>query len=195
MINKERLEELIKKEAMIYNAEPYNRLTGVPTTRVIKLNKDNYIDCCDNLINKIVIEKVYFEKEYREMAYNEIINIQYLFETKAETDFYEKYKNIIRTETLDLPTFKEVVEKEYATTIIEFIVEVKHTNKDTAIKYRLLKYRHFNNTDKDFIALIGYPLIYGNCAESVDYYKNELTYKNYIEACELCKKLFKEEEV
>lgn len=87
-----------------------------------------------------------------------------LFETRKEAEWHLKH-HATRTEELDLPTFDDLTE-------IDFIAK----NGD--------KYHLFNQD--------GMLVLY-NRNKGSEFFK-EMTKENYIEACDLCLKLFKGEE-
>ena len=105
-----------------------------------------------------------------------------MFETKEDAEFELEFGNIARTETLKLPSWKKIKRKP---TIIKFM------SKD----WKLCK-----------LGLGEIVAVIGNGTKSAkkkyvcvridknDYYF-ERTEKGYIEACQLCKKLFLGEEV
>ena len=90
MINKERLEELIKQGVSVYWR----------VGRKIKPYLWNKYTLCEHAIVKNNLEYIY---DYVD-----------LFETEEEAIFAEKYQNITRTETLSLSTWEEFQKKIYA---------------------------------------------------------------------------------
>ena len=119
-------------------------------------------------------------KEFNLSEYS--ITVDELFETKEEAEWELEFGNIARTETLNLPTWKKIKRKP---TIINFM------SKDC----RLCK-----------LCLGEIVAVIGNRTKSAkkryvcvridkDDHYFERTEKGYIEACELCRKLFLGEEV
>lgn len=93
MIEKERLEELIKQEATIWC--PYYMFDE----EGIQLDNKDYIDG----------EILYVVNEvWKDNFRKQPLKLEYLFETKEEAEFALKYQNITRTETLSLPTWEEI---------------------------------------------------------------------------------------
>ena len=86
MILKERLEELIKQGATIYN------ISSKKYVGQRKLDRFAWID--DDCL-------CFDKTEYPEMAY-----LQNLFETKEEAEWELEFGNITRTETLRLPSWE-----------------------------------------------------------------------------------------
>lgn len=140
MITKERLEELIKKEATIYYIFDdiiFNTKEIIP----IKLNDGASFD------------------------------ITTAFETKEDAEFALRFKRIPRTEFLDLPTWGE----------IEGDCSLEFDN--FALRVNKLENRILILTNRDILGL--YDCIFVKTA----------TPKNYLEACEICRKLWLGEEV
>ena len=99
------------------------------------------------------------------------------FETKEEVEFALRFKRIPRTEYLDLPTWEEFCELDKLIVNYEF---------------------QFCGNDKVIYLLyfIGHKEIsvWNNMECKVEFNK-KATKENYIEACEICRKLFLGEEV
>ena len=147
MIEKERLEELIKQGATIWKKEP-------------------------GCVREIKAEHIpTFWCEYRWDFY-----CKYFFETKEDAEFALKYQNITRTETLSLPTWEEVTINDkynyYGISYFEF-----------GDGYRLFVKLPSEDNDCEFVGID----VNKNCEL---YHWEEATKENYLEACELCKKIF-----
>lgn len=148
MITKEHLEELIKEKATIYYKG------GIKKPQFYKWSG-------------------YWFTDYS--IFHEKLNIWYelkdLFETKEEAEWYLKFGNITRTETLKLPSWEEFKE-------IRF-VEFFYNEYDYMLQYQNIsqKIAVYDRNNKG------------------DYFLMEATKENYIEACKLCKKIFLGEEV
>lgn len=88
------------------------------------------------------------------------------FKTEEEAEFSLKYQNITRTETLSLPTWEEI-QKTHGIVFFrnecEFMLQYQPISKKIAVYER-------NNRG--------------------DYYLEEATKENYLQACEICRKLF-----
>lgn len=101
-------------------------------------------------------------------------NIEYLFENKSEAEFVAKYKNITRTETLDLPTWEEVK---------------SNKRHNLAIFYR-------NHNEIQFYIKNNIYIVSFDFDGNINFIlKDEKTKENYLKACEVCKKLFMGEKV
>lgn len=92
-----------------------------------------------------------------------------LYETKEQAEYALRYQNIERVERLSLPTWEEVNDCDYG---IEF-------GND-----------YYLETHKN-----GNIRVYSNFAIGEDVFYKPLTKENYLEACEICKKLFKGEKI
>ena len=88
MITKERLEELIKQGATIYEVDSF----GV---NAITLKQGDYVEKNGVLHTHVVVG-----------GYNYFYD-ERLFEAKAEAEWHAEFGCIIRTERLDLPTWEE----------------------------------------------------------------------------------------
>lgn len=111
--------------------------------------------------------------------------------TKAEAEFCAKYKNIQRTETLDLPTWEEAK--------IDKLVQngkLKNGCWDLIKSFtdkmnnEMFEFSLSSDNGKKF-----YLSVNNEDSSYKDLFYKPLTYENYLEACELCKKLFEGEEV
>lgn len=91
MISKERLEELIKKGATIYEVKYHN-------INEVKLDKDLIVVVNDRYIHF----RPYYGEKYQFHKY-----LDKLFESKEEAEWHKEFGNITRTETLKLPTWEE----------------------------------------------------------------------------------------
>jgi len=103
MITKERLEELIKKDASIYGID-YGRYL---MAEIVNINtKDlHYCGSNDN-----------FQYVYKENGdcYLYEFSEKELFEAKEDAEFHKEFKRIPRTEYLDLPTYEKfLIDKEF----------------------------------------------------------------------------------
>ena len=153
MITKERLEELIKEEATIYviTHEPF--IAGVSSFIGIKeekLSKESNIGKDNTLY-------------WQDMG---IAELEYLYETKEEAEWYLEFGNITRTERLELPSweeFKEIRFVEFFYNEYDYMLQYQNISKKIALYER-------NNKG--------------------DYYLKEATKENYLEACKMAKKLF-----
>lgn len=89
MIEKERLEELIKQGATIWGVVDYTYHSSKPYKRIEYWDLGNM--------------PTFYIDEFYETNWN-----AEFFETKEDAEFALKYQNITRTETLSLPTWEEV---------------------------------------------------------------------------------------
>lgn len=95
MISRERLEELIKQGATIYEVK-YGNINPVSLKNKIRYVNYKY-------------ETITFEPRPDE-KYLHHKYFKRLFETKEEAEFAKEFKNITQTETLDLPLFDNLPE-------------------------------------------------------------------------------------
>ena len=163
MITKERLEELLEENSTIYTT--YGGY-------VSEINLDFLSD--------------YIEGNYlfeANLVAQEINHIQYtfniLFETKEDAKFASKYQNISRIDYLNLPTYEEFI-KNYQSFGDDLIPDEKcviFTCKDGVYSLYACDNEIWVGKDTD---------------GSVMFHK-ELNRDNYIEACDICVKLFKGE--
>ena len=161
MISKERLEELIEQGATIYSNE-YGE---------IQLIKENDLSLYENGQNNYILYALEPNKKY----HNEIFD-EDLFETKEDAEFSLEFKNITRTETLNLPTWKELNKK--VDTIPNMFWQIAKCSE----------FILFLQTDKTLNN--SQIILRGND----DTYNWGLTKENYLEACKIAKKLFLGEE-
>lgn len=89
MITRERLNELVKQGATIY-VECWGK------TKKLDLNDLEYMEVEDDDI-------------YYELTDNtaRTTDLEHLFETQEEAEWYKEFGNIVRSEVLDLPTWEE----------------------------------------------------------------------------------------
>ena len=95
MITEERLKELIQQRATVY-ANGFGEIELIPENdiEIYENGKDSYI--------------IYIFEPNRK--YKNEIFAEELFETKEDAEFALEFQNIIRTETLNLPTWEEFKE-------------------------------------------------------------------------------------
>lgn len=97
MISEERLEELIKQGATIYDVCWYNVYEE-------KLGSNHFVGIADDEISLMQRYNGY-ERELIDHAKN-------LFETKEEAEWFAEFGDIERTERLELPTWEEFKNKD-----------------------------------------------------------------------------------
>lgn len=157
MIEKQRLEELIKQGAFVY-----------------KIIGKNIVQMCANDIPTFYT--------LNDENWN-IWKTDY-FETKEEAEFALRFKRIPKTEYLDLPTWEEFLKNNFG---VKFYYKSR--------EFHLHKVR-YSADDKNPEWKINLYESYCNDDDTVAWEKEwELTKENYIEACEICRKLFLGEEV
>ena len=103
MISKERLEELIEKEATIwavYDEDRMERIKLVVRMMGVSVEEYNKIHNCEPMLYSQFCGIV-----------RDICPISWLFETEEEAVFYKEFGCIERTERLELPTWEEFEEK------------------------------------------------------------------------------------
>ena len=121
MITKERLEELIKQEAIVYNVDIF----GI---KEIKLDKLDYVEQNGTLL--LAKRSVYLAGYY----YNER-----LFETKEEAEWEFEFGNITRTETLKLPSWEEFKKErfvEFFYNEYDYMLQYQNISKKIALYER-----------------------------------------------------------
>lgn len=109
-----------------------------------------------------------------------LFKLENLIDNKEDFDFLCNYQNITRTETLSLPTFEEFIDK-YRTLGENIILD----EKCIMFNDKLNVYSLY--ADDEYI-WIGKEM-YGEIM-----FKKPLTKENYLQACEICRKLFLGEE-
>lgn len=119
MIRKERLEELVKKGAMIYEAK-YGNINPVDFSK----NKVRWFGKNCITLEPSLVERYGNHKYYKN-----------LFETKEEAEEYAEFGNITRPERLDLPTFDELFDEIFAGS---FGIHTIQRFDNVQIRYKLL---------------------------------------------------------
>lgn len=152
MIEKEKLEELIKQDATIYRCYAD---VGVYELRL----KNVRVDTAHLWVNGRIG-----------------IPLDSLFETKEDAEFALKYQDITRTETLNLPTWEEAQDERF--------YYIKNFESLTGIHFFISIYKFTNDFE-----------IYCSHGSKIGDYHIERHFdlrnkKQYLEACELCRKLF-----
>ena len=155
MITRERLEELIENNGTVY--------------------------CVLDNVYKITLDKRYFCILGNYLQWSTVLNklmprhtphIDDIYETKEDAEFVKEFKNITRTETLNLPTWEE----------LKIIDEIKIYGENG--KQYLVQADEY---DISVYASDGYDFIL--------YKRFERTKDNYIKACTIDRKLFLGENV
>ena len=165
MISKERLEELIKEEKGCYI------LANAYTIGYIHLNKryEPIIETNEDGYNLWVFTS-------NEYDFRDCIHDYSLFETKEEAEWYLEFGNITRTETLKLPTYKQVCDMIYSSKVY------KAYGSLTIKTFDKITFRYMRQIDDNICLFID--------RLNETQYLGSLTKENYIKACKLCKKLF-----
>lgn len=155
MITRERLEELIENNGTVY--------------------------CVGDNVYKITLDKRYFCILGNYLQWSIVLNklmprrtphIDDIYETKEDAEFVKEFKNITRTETLNLPTWEE----------LKIIDEIKIYGENG--KQYLVQADEY---DISVYASDGYDFIL--------YKRLKRTKDNYIKACTIARKLFLGESV
>lgn len=154
MISREQLEDLIKKNMPIYGID-YGRYLE-PDIVEIPVRSLRYCPSNDNY--------QYLSSKDGDCYLYEFSN-EDLYETKEDVEFAKEFKNITRTETLNLPTFEELKKFER----FDFKAKDGH-------RYTIHFISGFNT-----LAITG---IIENK------YYGEAIKENYLEACKIAKNLF-----
>lgn len=160
MIEKSRLEELIKQGATIFMIKQQPFIAGVSNFIGIQketLSKENNIGKDNTLY-------------WKDMG---IAELEYLFETHEQAEWQLEFGNITRTETLSLPTWEDVYSK------------LKNYKESDAYTVRLVD-NDFCSLVYVKYDMVSQIVLYTHY-EAYDW---NATKENYIEACKLCKKLF-----
>ncbi len=160
MITKERLQQLIEQGATIWAVNFYNK-------DIEKLELNSNLDA----VNAGEFMK-YDIKQYYYFHYS----FENLFETKEDAEFALRFKRIQKPpEFLDLPTWEEFITNDkynyYGSSYFSFD------------NYRLIVKLPSEDDDCEFIGID----VDGN---TEIYHWEEATKENYLEACEICRKLW-----
>jgi len=179
MINAEELKELIEKDAIVYG---------------VYREYDDY-GHYDNIIEEQDLSEGYYIDVYEKYGITGILDdlkntYDNLFETKSEAEFDAKYKNIQRTEYLDLPTWEEA----------EIDKIVKISNNKNYCWYLIKSFTDKKNNEMFEFSLSKdddqfYLSVNNEDSSYKDLFEKSLTCENYLKACEICRKLFLGEEV
>lgn len=168
MITKERLEDLIKENKKVYYTQ--NHL----------LTEDAiWIDLtgAEIIPSQECVALSY--KIYNNYGYVNCFPFKWLFETKEDAEFALKYKRIPRTEYLDLPTWEEFIKicenSDYGYNEITIFDDVR------------FGYKSKPNGDDG--------TIYINKGIKTLFMTRMVIKENYLEACEICRKLWLGEEI
>ena len=158
MISKERLQELIKQEATIWVENQYCNAYAV------ELSHYYYVAITDNKESLMFLDYSIQEDDPESVFVDYLEN---LYETKEDAEFAREFKNITRTETLNLPTWEE----------LNIIDEIKIYGENG--KQYLVQADEY---DISIYASDGYDFLL--------YKRFERTKDNYIKACTIARKLF-----
>lgn len=142
MISRERLEELIKQGATIYEVK-YGNINPVSLKNQIRYVNYKY-------------ETIAFEPRPDE-KYLHHKYFKRLFETREEAEFAKKFKNITRTATLNLPTWEDlnIIEEikiygadgnRYLISMDEYDISIYADLEDNGTFYK-----KFDRTKKDYL--------------------------------------------
>lgn len=179
MISKQRLEELIEQGATIYSISKETFIAGVSDLLKIKPLK------LDSKVYGISVDKyneinnckphLYIGNDYT--PFEKVAELENLFESEEDAR-WELEMTATRTETLKLPTYKQVCDMIYSSKLYG-VLTIKTFDKIT-FGYK----RQIDDNVYIFVDRL-----------SETQYLGSLTKENYIEACKLCLRLFKGEEV
>lgn len=180
MIEKSRLEELIKEGATIYTISKEIFIVGVSDLVKVtpyKLNKACYIAETDG--EESLMIRLFDENSNIQPAL--IGYLQNLFETEKQAEWALKYQLIPRTEWLNLPMWEELIDKKKNGRI--YINEFVCGNE-----YDLLVVCSLGVDFEGKIEIRNVSLNHKLLFQA------PLSEENYIKACDLCVKLFKGED-
>lgn len=176
-MTEERLKELIEQGATIYSKY---------RSYLLKNEKEHKLDFWYRRIVEIKDNKlhyVYEDSDYYE-DFDHLIKLEDLFETKEDVEFALRYKRIPRTEYLDLPTWDEFNKDNFG---------VRFYNKSREFCLHRVRY---SANDKNPLWKIDLYESYGDDEDTVAWEKSwDLTKENYLETCEVARKLWLGEEV
>ena len=155
MITRERLEELIENNGTVYCV----------LDKVYKITLDKRYFC-------IIGDYLQWSTVLNKLMPRRTPNIDDIYETKEDAEFVKEFKNITRTETLNLPTWEELK-------IIDEIKIYAENGKQYLVQA--------DEYDISVYASDGYDFIL--------YKRLKRTKENYIKACTIARKLFLGESV
>ena len=167
-ISKERLKELIEQGATV---------CGIKDNGDEYLVFELYFDNVDLRPGYKIVDKEDGNKHliFGENNPIEISNLENLFETEEDAEFALKYKRIPRTEYLDLPTWDELFKQDRCLDC--YTKEFAITKNDIVTGICLFG---VDFTNKVVETSVGADKIF----------VGELTKENYLEACEVARKLW-----
>lgn len=161
MITKERLEELIEKGATVY----FLNLNEIIELKLVPKNEPEIM----------YEDRLYvYGTEPNDWRYK--VPIKWLFETKEDAEFAYKYQNISTTYYLNLPTYKDFVEN-YQTLGDVTIPD----EKCVMFNFKTNIYSLYATDNEIHI---------GRGNDGAALFRKDLNKENYIQACDLCRKLF-----
>lgn len=144
------------------------------------INSDS-VDCKDSKYPSVEVGNNYASILYGGHWHN--IDYENLFETEEDAK-WELEMTATRTETLKLPTWEEFNKDNFG---------IKFYNKSREFCLHRVRY---SSSDKNPLWKIDLYESYGDDEDTVAWEKSwDLTKENYINACKLCLRLFKGEEV
>lgn len=166
MISKERLEELIEKEAKIYI-----------TYRSDVYEKDaKFIKCIDKTKDGDCV----LEWQDNKSPIIEFISLERTFETQPEAYHQANFGDMERVEKLSLLSYRDLL------------------NEEKTSDYYVIRFaKSRTELDEQYLLIISFKSKYIVVEEDIDGYINKelfdkpLTEANYLEACELVRKLWR----
>ena len=170
MITKQRLQELIEQGATIYVPDDLWQTVGK-----IHLEKKCYISEDNKLCND---EITYEDLPCATAMYS--IPLEDLFETEEDAR-WELEMTATRTETLKLPKYEKLPKEFDIPPFIRYNKELEN----------FVLYEMFNSTKNEICVL--FRELDDDASDCL--FRKPLTKENYIEACKLCLRLFRGEEV
>lgn len=168
---------------------------------LVKEGKDFYIaGLFDDEPHKIIVKEIDISKPFvfydddngnaDRVFYNLLsgqlcsLDLERIFETEEDAEFALRYKRIPKTEYLDLPTWEEFNKDNFG---------VRFYNKSREFCLHRVRY---SASDKKPLWKIDLYESYGDDEDTVAWEKSwDSTKENYLEACELCRKLWLGEQV
>lgn len=168
MIEKQRLEELIEQGATVYSLDT------------------KYYGCVKYLELENKLEKVEYDKNgevklfITDNGWWHWFSLKDLYESKEDVEWFAKYQNISRTDYLNLPTYEEFIENYRV-----FGWECISDEMCVMFNYKTNVYSLYAVDNEIWI---------GKDNDGSAIFHKKLNKENYIEACDICVKLFKGEE-
>lgn len=177
MITEERLKELVKERKDFFEASIFDDIPRKINVKEIDISKP-FVFYDDKSGNA---KRVFYNLLSGQLC---SVDLERIFETEEDAKFALKFKRIPKTEYLDLPTWEEFNKDNFG---------IKFYNKSREFCLHRVRY---SASDKNPLWKIDLYESYGDDEDTVAWKKSwDLTKENYLEACEVARKLWLGEEV